>query len=86
MSFMKVLMATRVGRAMCYCAEKITLDVRSLLQGFIFLLIRERKMTSHFFIFFIFFFYESLYMMHTGHTITTQLIPVCALLNTTTSI
>ena len=39
-----------------------------------------------FFFFFFFFFYESLYMMHTGHTITTQLIPVCALLNTTTSI
>ena len=39
-----------------------------------------------FFFFFCFFFYESLYVMHTGHTITTQLIPVCALLNTTTSI
>ena len=40
-----------------------------------------------FFCFFVcLFFYESLYMMHTGHTITIQLIPVCALLNTTTSI
>ncbi len=30
--------------------------------------------------FFLFFFYENLYVMHTGHTIATQLIPVCALL------